>query len=205
VSPRWLILRNPRVIFALAAALSPIAAAALIHHMGDSAARYEMMSVGTFAALGIGAFAGLQRGTLWAFLSAPWVGFFIGWIDLHAFVWMYAKIDMPLRVAVLVPVWGTLFGLWVSLHVRPPMRKILTVGVTAGVDCLARYGWDVLRLGDATADVLSKAFTTIARTHVDWNWVGDSLIYSPTALCIVLIMPRACKPDTELPTVPQDR
>lgn len=174
-SNRWC----PTAMFGLAAALSPVVAAWAIERLGDSVTRYEMLSVGTFAALGVGAFAGLQRGTLWALLSAPWFGFFIGSIDLRTFVWLYSSTDVSLGFAVLVPVWGTLFGVWVALHRRRWWSRILTVLVVAGVDLTARFAWDVFGPVDS-AGALS-----------DWRWAIESLIYSPTAMCIVLMTPRS--------------
>lgn len=180
-SNRWC----PTAMFGLAAALSPVVAAWAIQRLGDSVTRYEMLSVGTFAALGVGAFAGLQRGTLWALLSAPWVGFAIGSIDLRTFVWLYLNADVPLRFAVLAPVWGTLFGVWVALHWRPWLSKILIVLVVAGVDFTARCAWDVFGPVDS-AGALS-----------DWRWAIESLIYSPTAMCIVLMTPRSIRVESK--------
>lgn len=164
-------------ILAVAAAAAPIAAAAVVKGIGASAERYEILSVGTLAALIVGTCAGMQRGGLWAFLSGPAVGFIVGLLDLRVFTWLYGWADLPISVAAVFPTWGLLFGAWLALHRRSRAARIAVVLIAAGVDLAARLAW----LGAASFELINEVGT--------WRWLVESLTYSPTAFCIVLLMP----------------
>ena len=173
-SPQWWL----TLALTLAAAASPLVAAWCVERIGDAAGRYEILSVGTLAALAVGGLAGLKRGGLWSLLSGPGVGFLVGLLDLRAFVWLYTLAECPAGIAAAAPVWGLLFGIWLALHRRRWWSRVLTVLAVAGIDLAARLCW------------YDWASVRNLQELGDWRWLAESLIYSPTAACIVLLMPR---------------
>lgn len=181
--PGWGVVSAPRrpllaAFLILAAAAAPVAAAAIVNWLGASAARYEALSVGTLSALAVGGLAGIKRGGLWALLSGPAIGFVVGLVDLRVFVWLYTNAEWPIPYALAFPTWGLLFGIWTALHRRRWWSRLLSVVLLAGVDLAARLAW--------TYGVSPEMLAALG----DWRWLFESLIYTPPAVCLLLLMPR---------------
>ncbi|MBI3099361.1 MAG: hypothetical protein HYY93_14140 [Planctomycetes bacterium] len=172
----------------VSAAAAPLLAAAgfalLTHAQIRSGHLHEVLGTGVLAGMIVGLLAGLRMGRLWAFVLGPSLGFAAGHADLRAFAWICSCEGVPLRLAELLPVWGTLLGCFVAFPRRRWGTILIVIFSVALVDTGSRWLWLAWRLGDIS---WLPAGTGMDREAME---LLGALVYAPPAMLVVALAPR---------------
>jgi hypothetical protein len=170
-------MRWSTLVFAIAAFAAGPLAALIVRELPAAATRFEQLSVATLAGLLVGQLIGARRGTLYAILAGPAVGFFAGLVDLRGFRMLLDQGIMTVANASLVPIWGGVIGLFVAMFSRGWAKSAVKFLMIAAIDAASRWCWSELT-GRGFIDTASES-----------RWLAESLVYSPTALAAVLLTP----------------
>lgn len=179
-----------------AAALAAPILAALCCHLLQGAGLLrgtlaETLGVGGLAGMIVGWIAGMRSGLLLGWTLGPPVGFLAGYLDLVVCSWLCAHGWRPFHAS-LVPVWGLILGLCVSLPRRCTLPILCITLGAAAAQTAANAAWFAF----ATSSWAKAGGIQSAR------WLLESIVYAPAALVVVLATPRRAPP-LDLPTRPK--